>query len=145
MSLYHHSRRMFCEHLRSQNYSKYISISALSTFSCSLLSRVRELISRIILFIELSALITPLHSIIRKSSMSQYKLIFKRDELSRSQIFLLITSTSQLISHQSLRMIFKLNEKSYSIFLLHNILPSTMTFSKNMIYLSTKFSIMRFN
>src|SRR5947207_3845774 len=138
MSLYHHSRRMFCEHLRSQNYSKYISISALSTFSCSLLSRVRELISRIILFIELSALITSLHSIIRKSSMSQYKLIFKRDELSRSQIFLLITSAPQSISHQSLQMMFKPNEKSYSIFLPHDILPSTTTSSKNTTYLSMK-------
>src|SRR5947207_14508787 len=122
---------MFCEYLRSQNYSKYISISALSIFSCSLLSRVRELIFRIILFIELSALITSLHSIIQKSSMNQFKSIFKRNELSKSQIFLLITSTPQLTSHQSLRMMFKLNEKSYSIFLSHDILPSMTIFPKN--------------
>src|SRR5947207_11516529 len=106
---------------------------------------MHELIFRVILFIELSALITPLHSIIQKSSMNQYKPIFKRDELSRSQIFLLITSTPQSISHQNLRMMFKPNEESYSIFLPHDILSSTTIFSKNTTHLSTKLSMMQFN
>ena len=145
MNLYRHLWWIFCEYLRLQNYSKYIPTSILSIFLCLLLSQVHKLIFRMILFIELSTLIIPLHSIIWKSSISQFKSIFKRNELFRSQIFLLITSTSQSISHQSLQMIFKSNEKSYSIFLSHDILSSTTTFSKNMIYLSMKFSMMQFN
>ena len=141
MNFYHHSWWIFCEYLRSQNYLKYISINVLSIFSCSLLFWIYKLISRIILFIKLNVLIISLHLIIWKSLMNQYKLIFKRNKLSKSQIFLLITSIPQSILYQNLQMMFKLNEKSYSIFLFHDILSSMMIFSKNMIYLFTKLSM----
>src|SRR5438046_668392 len=95
MNLYHRRRRMFCDHLGSQSYSKPIPISALSTPSHPLLSRVHELVSRAILLVELSVLITPLRSITRKLSMTQFKPIFEKDGSVRFQIFLLITSAPQ--------------------------------------------------
>ena len=57
--------------------------------------------SSVTLLLELSVLITPLHSFIRKSPTSQSKPIFERDGLARSQIFLPITSAPQSASHQS--------------------------------------------
>src|SRR5438046_162165 len=103
MNLYHRWWRMFCERLGLQSYSKPIPTSALSTPSHPLLSQVRELVSRATLLVELSVLITPLRLIIRKASVSQFKPIFERDGLARSQIFLLIASAPQSASHQSIQ------------------------------------------
>ena|SRR5947207_6576844 len=132
-----------CERLGSQSYSRPIPTSTLSTPSHPLLSPVHELVSRAILLVELSVLITPLPLLIPKSSMSQFKPTFKRDGLARSQIFLLIASVPQLASHQSIRMMFKLDGESYSIFLPHKVLPSMMAFPKNMAHLSMKLSMMQ--
>ena len=94
MNLYRRQRRMFYGRLGSHSYLKPIPTSASWTHSHPSLSRVRKLVFRATLSVELNVLITHLRSNILRSSASQ----FKKSRISRS-----ITSAPQSASSLSKR------------------------------------------